>query len=64
MAWCRAGLRLEDVCRRERRMLLDYVVENLRFNARRELAPESPEARTLSRGQLASYVARAPRMAA
>ena len=62
--WCRAGLRLEDVCRRERRMLLDYVVENLRSNARRELAPESPESRTLSRGDLAAYVARAPRVAA
>jgi len=33
--WCRAGLRLEDVCRRERRMLLEYVVENLRSPARR-----------------------------
>lgn len=33
--WCRAGLRLEDVCRRERRMLLEYVVENLRTPVRK-----------------------------
>ena len=32
------GLRLEEVCRRERRMLLDYVVENLRVTTRREIA--------------------------
>jgi len=36
--WCRAGLRLEDVCRRERRLLLDYVVENLRTSNKREIA--------------------------
>lgn len=28
--WCRAGLVLKDVSRRERRVLLDYVVEKLR----------------------------------
>jgi len=37
--WCRAGLRLEDVARRERRMLLDYVVENLRVTTtKRDIA--------------------------
>lgn len=28
--WCRAGLLLKDVSRRERRVLLDYVVDKLR----------------------------------
>lgn len=28
--WCRAGLRIEDICLPERRMLRDYVVETLR----------------------------------
>lgn len=32
--WCRAGLRLADVCVRERRMLRDYVVETLRTRCR------------------------------
>jgi len=27
--WCRAGLRIADVCERERRMLRDYVIEQL-----------------------------------
>ncbi|MEO6772085.1 MAG: PilZ domain-containing protein [Kofleriaceae bacterium] len=27
--WCRAGLRIKDASRRERRMLQDYVVEQL-----------------------------------
>jgi hypothetical protein len=27
--WCRAGLRIADVCRRERRLLRDYVIETL-----------------------------------
>lgn len=27
--WCKAGLRIADVCQRERRMLRDYVVETL-----------------------------------
>lgn len=32
--WCRAGLRLADVCQRERRLLRDYVVETLRTRCR------------------------------
>jgi hypothetical protein len=32
--WCRAGLRLADVCQRERRMLRDYVFETLRTRCR------------------------------
>jgi hypothetical protein len=32
--WCRAGLRLAEVCVRERRMLRDYVVETLRTRCR------------------------------
>ena len=28
--WCRAGLRLEGICRREQRMLRDYVHETAR----------------------------------
>ncbi|NVB80290.1 MAG: PilZ domain-containing protein [Kofleriaceae bacterium] len=32
--WCRAGLRLADVCQRERRMLSDYVFESLRTRCR------------------------------
>src|SRR6185369_16248022 len=27
--WCKAGLRIADTCRRERRMLHDYVIEKL-----------------------------------
>lgn len=27
--WCRAGLRIADVCQRERRMLRDYIIEKL-----------------------------------
>ena len=60
--WCRAGLRLEDVCRRERRMLLDYVVENLRSRRPVPLEPVAP--RTLSRGELAASLAGRPRVAA
>lgn len=36
--WCRAGLRIEDVCYRERRMLRDYVVETLRTRCRTAIA--------------------------
>lgn len=28
--WCRAGLRIAEICGRERRLLRDYVVETLR----------------------------------
>ncbi len=28
--WCRAGLRIEDICTSEHRMLRDYVVETMR----------------------------------
>jgi hypothetical protein len=31
--WCRAGLRIGDTSRRERRMLQDYVIEGLRARA-------------------------------
>lgn len=34
--WCRAGLRLSDVCSRERVLLRDYVVETLRMRRRVE----------------------------
>jgi hypothetical protein len=27
--WCKAGLRIADVCQRERRMLRDYVIDRL-----------------------------------
>jgi hypothetical protein len=30
--WCRAGLRIADVCSRERRLLRDYVIESLRLH--------------------------------
>ncbi|MBA3462397.1 MAG: PilZ domain-containing protein [Deltaproteobacteria bacterium] len=32
--WCRAGLRLDGVCTREKRMLRDYVVETIRTRGR------------------------------
>jgi hypothetical protein len=32
--WCRAGLRIADLCRREHRLLSDYVVESLRARRR------------------------------
>lgn len=32
--WCRAGLRIANVCRREHSMLRDYVVETLRTRSR------------------------------
>ena len=28
--WCRAGLRIDDICRSEQRILRDYVIEALR----------------------------------
>ena len=33
--WCRAGLRIIDVAARERRMLRDYVIEQLTETTRR-----------------------------
>ena len=36
--WCRAGLRLAGVCRRERSLLRDYVVETRRARLRAMLA--------------------------
>lgn len=35
--WCRAGLRIADTSRRERRMLHDYVIEGLRAKS---IAPD------------------------
>ena len=32
--WCRAGLRIAATSQRERRMLLDYVIEKLRRRSR------------------------------
>ena len=37
--WCRAGLRIEDICLRERRMLRDYVVETRRATWREGQGP-------------------------
>jgi hypothetical protein len=34
--WCRAGLRLDGICTREKRMLRDYVVETIRTRGRSE----------------------------
>ena len=42
--WCRAGLRLAEVCQRERRLLRDYVVESLRTRCRVTPITESPRA--------------------
>lgn len=55
--WCRAGLRITDASRRERSMLMGYVVDSLRRSA-----ASAPHPRTLTRGELAAYVARAPRV--
>jgi hypothetical protein len=54
--WCRAGLHLTQASRRERRVLMDYVAETLGG-----WVPTST--RTLGRAELASQLARAPRVA-
>ncbi len=53
--WCRAGLRITDASRRDRRLLVDYVAEALRLDA--------PPTRTIGRAELAAQLARAPRLA-
>lgn len=56
--WCRAGLHITDASRRERRVLMDYVIDHLE----RRAANDGPR-RTLGRAELAAFVARAPRAA-
>lgn len=48
--WCSAGLRLADVCRRERSLLRDYVVETRRARWIVEGAPGSTGQRMTSAG--------------
>jgi hypothetical protein len=38
--WCRAGLRIADICRRESHLLRDYVVETLRTTFRHRPVPD------------------------